>query len=143
MKLTIFLIILTGIISFAHSQEIITPDVPSTLQKTFKKSYPAITAAEWKQSGDSYTAVYYENQLERSITYNASGKVQLKEEQVTLAQLPTGILKYINENHADGTIRKARKITASGGKYSYSVSIKGMELLFDANGNYLRSSLDQ
>lgn len=140
MKLTILLILLTGIISFAHSQEMATPAVPSSIQKAFQKSNPAITAPEWKQSGDSYTAVYSENQLERSITYNASGKVQLKEEQVTLAQLPTGVIKYINENHADGTIKKARKIVKSGGKYSYSVSIKGMELLFDANGNYLNPS---
>ena len=140
MKTLLITSILTALVSLSNAQESKAPEIPSSIQKAFQKSNPAITAPEWKQSGDSYTAVYSENQLERSITYNASGKVQLKEEQVTLAQLPTGVIKYINENHADGTIKKARKIVKSGGKYSYSVSIKGMELLFDANGNYLNPS---
>jgi hypothetical protein len=140
MKTLIYILAIVGFISNSYAQELVKAEVPATIQKAFSRSYPKINNVEWKQTADSYTANYTENELERIVTYNAAGKQLQKEEQVTLTQLPTQTLKYINENHPDGNVKKARKITKAGGKSFYILNIKGLELIFDSAGKYLRPS---
>ncbi len=140
MKTLIYIMAIVGFISTSYAQDLVKAEVPATIQKAFSRSYPKINNVEWKQTADSYTANYKENELERIVTYNAAGKQQLREEQVTITQLPTTTLKYINDNHQDGTIKKASKITKKGGKSQYVVSIKGLDLVFDSGGNYLKPS---
>ncbi|MBK7028633.1 MAG: PepSY-like domain-containing protein [Bacteroidales bacterium] len=142
MKTLIYIMAIVGFISPSYAQDLVKAEVPATIQKAFSRSYPKINNVEWKQTADSYTANYKENELERSVIYNATGKQQQKEEQITLADLPTHTLKYINDNHPDGTVKKIKKVTKKSGKSIYVVSIKGLELLFDSGGNYMKPTLE-
>lgn len=136
MKTLIFLLAFAGILSNASGQVMATMDVPPTVQKAFTKMNPKATSADWQRNGYLYTANYTEDNLSRSVTYDAAGKFREKEMQISIGQLPTSALKYINDNHSDGVIKKAYKVTKMGGKTSYLVYVKDLELAFNADGKY-------
>jgi hypothetical protein len=140
MKNLLYILAFVGLSSISYAQVVGTIDVPAPVQKAFAKTNPKISNADWKQTGDSYSAFFRENDMERSITYAPNGKFQQKEEQVTIGKLPTETLKYINDNHPDKTIKKVWKITQAGGKTFYRVNLNDMELTFDSLGKYQLAS---
>jgi hypothetical protein len=137
MKTLILILTMFGLISVSHAQVQATDDVPIPVHKAFNKLNPKASNVEWGKNGEMFAATYWENGLERCVTYNSAGKLQQKEEQVSIGQLPTQTLKYINDFHQDGAVKKATKITRTGEKSVYLVTIKDMDLNFDANGNYM------
>jgi hypothetical protein len=140
MKTLLYILAFAGFISASYAQVLQPADVPTPVQKAFTRSNPKIDSVAWIQTGDSFLATFRDNQLEKSYMYNASGKLVQKEEQVSIGQLPTQALKYINDNIQDGYVRIAKKITKAGGKSYFLVNIKDMELNFDSGGKFLTSS---
>jgi hypothetical protein len=139
MKKLILLIAIIGIISGSYAQNISSGDVPSVVVKTFNRNNPKADAAEWTQVGEYFKATFASDNLIKSVTYDANGKLKFSELQVTLSQLPTPVLAYINQNYPGNVVSKSSKITTAKGKNSYFVKIKNSELAFDSQGNYLNS----
>ena len=50
-------------------------NVPTTIQASFKTSYPAVTVNSWYQSGDWYVARYVDNGQIKQVSYREDGKV--------------------------------------------------------------------
>lgn len=140
MKTLLYILAFVGFTTASYAQVLQPSDVPAQIQKAFARMNPKIDSVVWNQTGDSFLATYRGNDLEKSVTYDASGKFVQKDEQVSIGQLPTQVLKYINDNLQDGYVRTAKKITKKGGKSYFLVSIKDMELNFDSVGKYLGSS---
>jgi hypothetical protein len=139
MKKLILILAFAGIISGSYAQNISSSDVPPAVVKTFTRNNPRVDAAEWTQVGEYYKATFASDKLIKSVTYDATGKLKFSELQVTLSQLPTPVLAYINQNYPGNVVSKSSKITTSKGKNSYFVKIKDSELAFDSQGNYLNS----
>jgi hypothetical protein len=140
MKTLLYVLAFVGFISTSYAQVLQPAEVPTPVQKAFSRMNPKIDNVAWSQAGTSYLATFNDNHMEKSVSFNASGKFVQKEEQVSIAQLPTQALKYINDNLQDGYVRLAKKITKSGGKAYFLVSIKDMEINFDSGGKFLNSS---
>jgi len=137
MKTIVFLLAFAGILSKSNSQELASLAVPLPVQKAFSKANPSAPAIEWKQNGSLYIASYTKDQLMKSFTYNAQGKLLETEVQVTVGQMPTAALRYINEKHPDGLIKKVSRISETGRKTVYLVSMNDLDILFDAEGKFL------
>ena len=69
--------------------------------------------------------------------YDEAGKVKQSEMQVKISQLPTPILKYVNDNHPADVVKHSTKMTNAKGKSTYILKVKDLELVFDANGKYM------
>jgi len=137
MKKLIFMIAIMGMLSASYAQNLSPNDVPPVVSKAFVKSHAKITTIEWTKAGENYKANYVVDSLGRSVTYNVKGKVIETETQISVAALPTPVIKYINENYKDGYVKKSSKITNAKGKTMYSVKIKDLDLMFDVNGKLM------
>jgi len=141
MKKLILIMAMAGIIATSYAQSPESTDVPAVVVKSFTRSNPKADSVEWSKVGDYYKATYPVNKMNKSITYNASGKLKQTEMQVKISHLPTPVLKYINENYPGDIVKKSSKITTVAGKSTYAVKIKESELLFDSNGKYLKPTI--
>ena len=138
MKKLILLIAVVFMISSSYAQVLTLSEVPANVSKVFVKSHPKVTTVEWAKAGDNFKANYVVDSTDRSVTYNAKGKITETEKQISVAALPTLAIKYVNENFKDGYVKRSTQITNAKGKVTYNVKIKDVVLTFDSNGKYLK-----
>jgi len=138
MKKLILMLAIAGFITSSYAQNLMVSDVPAAVTKAFKKTHSRIDSVQWSKVDDSYKASYDVKKRSMSYTYNTSGKLLRTEKEITLADLPTSVLSYVNENHHGGPIQKSLKVTTSAGKSSYTVKLKDMDLAFDSKGTFVK-----
>ena len=69
---------------------------------------------------------------------DAQGNSIETEVEIELTQLPKGILDYIKIHYAGKQGKEGAKITDAKGTVTYEVEIKGMDLIFDYNGKFIK-----
>ena len=69
---------------------------------------------------------------------DAQANIIETEVEIELSQLPTGILDYVKNNYTGRKVKEAAKITDAKGTVTYEVEIKGMDLIFDNNGKFIK-----
>jgi hypothetical protein len=141
MKKLILLIAVVFMISSSYAQVLTLSEVPANVSKVFVKSHPKVTTVEWAKAGDNFKANYVVDSTDRSVTYNAKGKITETEKQISVASLPTSAIKYVNENFKDGYVKRSTQVTNAKGKVTYNVKIKDVVLTFDSNGKYLKPTV--
>jgi len=77
-----------------------------------------------------------------SALYDAKGILKETEIAVTPAELPAVITPYFKEHYKNSTIKETAKITRAGGEINYEIGIKGKDILFDANGKFIKEAKD-
>ena len=75
---------------------------------------------------------------EQSVLFNAQGSIIEKEIEIKISQLPNGVLDYVKTNYKGQSVIEAAKITDAKGKVTYEAEIKGMDILFDSNGKFIK-----
>jgi hypothetical protein len=137
MKKLILMLAIAGFIVSSYAQNLMVSEVPAVVTKAFNKTHKNIDTVQWSKVNDSYKACYDVKKKSMSYTYNTSGKLQLTEKEITLAELPTSVLSYVNDNYRGGPIKKSLKITTPSGKSSYMVKLKDLDLAFDSKGKFV------
>ncbi len=147
MKTALTLSALTALLFTAcgKTEPAATLAVPDVAKRAFEAAYPAVKDAQWKHDEDGFEAEWKVNGMQHAVVYDAKGTVLLTEEQVTEAQMPTTIAPYLAENHTGMAVVKVG-IEQKGGVTTYEVELdnggKELELLFDADGNYIGTEAD-
>ena len=139
MKYLVLLIILAAFITQAQAQKVNAKDVPAPVTNAFKVSHPTQKDIDWSKDGKNYEAEFDMNKEDVSITYDASGKLLDTEVEMEASALPASIQTYVENNYKEHEIREASKTTDFSGVLTYEAQVQGMDLIFDANGNFLRS----
>jgi hypothetical protein len=137
MKTLILMIAIMGLVSGSYAQNLMPADVPPAVVKSFTKTNPKVDQVEWSKTGDFYKATFADDKTGKAVYYDAAGKVKQSEMQVSISQLPTPILKYVNDNHPSDVVKLSSKVTNSKGKSTYRLKVKDSELVFDSNGKYM------
>jgi hypothetical protein len=137
MKKLILVLAIIGLAAGSYAQNLLPADVPQAVVKSFTKKNPKVEQVEWSKSGDFYKATFADENTGKSVYYDAAGKVKQSEMQVSISQLPTPVLKYVNDNHPSEVVKHSSKITNAKGKSTYVVKVKDSELFFDSNGKYM------
>jgi hypothetical protein len=57
---------------------------------------------------------------------------------IPVNDLPKSIAPYIKVHYNGAKIKEAGKVTDAAGKTMYEAEIKGKDLIFDENGNFLK-----
>ncbi len=137
MKKLIFVLAIIGLALGSYAQNLLPADVPEVVVKSFVKKNPKVEQVEWSKTGDFFKATFTDEDSGRSVYFDEAGKVKQSEMQVKVSQLPTPILKYVNDNHPTDVVKQSSKITTAKGKSTYLLKVKDSELVFDANGKYM------
>ncbi len=140
MKKVILLIAIVGFSVQAKAQRLMVKDVPAAVSSAFKKAQPSVKDVDWSKDGNDFEASYEVNKKSMSLTYGASGNLVETEVQISASDLPASVMIYVKKNHKEDEVKEASKITTSNGTITYEAQVKGMDLIFDNAGNYIKSA---
>jgi len=124
----------------ATAQKIDPSKVPDAVKASFAKKYPDVDRVKWEKEGDQFEAGFKDNDHSMAALFTADGALTESELTIPKASLPPSILAYVKKNYKGSPIKEAAKITKASGEINYEVEVKGMDRIFDANGNYIRSN---
>ena len=126
--------------SLAIAQKIQDKDVPVEVKTTFEKLYPNTKKIKWEKEQDHYEASFDLNKVDHSVLFDAKGNVLETEIEIEMKDLPKGVLEYIKANYAGKKVKEAAKITDDKGVVTYEAEIKGIDLLFDESGKFIKET---
>ncbi len=139
MKKIILLIAIVLYVTQLQAQKIIKANVPAEVKAAFHKAYPSIIDVKWSKDGKNFEAEYDANKVDMSNTYSADGTLIETEMEITASDLPKEVLEYLKNNYSGDKIKEASKITDSKGIVTFEAEVKGMDLIFNDIGNFIKS----
>lgn len=138
MKKSLILLALGASVSFASAQKLQNSEVPTSVKSAFQKLHPKATDVRWEKEKENYEASFDVNKVDNSVLFDAHGNLIETEVEIELSQLPRGILEYVKTHYADKTVKEAAKITNTKGDVTYEAEIKGMDLIFNSTGKFIK-----
>jgi len=125
----------------ACAQNINATKVPVVVMSAFQKQFKGVTA-KWEKENDKYEAGFTFKGATMSATYAVNGSLQETEVDIKVVELPATILTYLKEHYKGKTIKEGAKITKSDGSVNYEAEVAGKDVIFDANGKFLKEMKD-
>ena len=52
-------------------------------------------------------------------------------------------MEYVKKTYKEDEVKEASKITDANGTVTYEAEVKGKDLIFDSNGNFIKAIKDQ
>jgi len=138
MKKLILLLAIAGFFMQAHAQKLMATDVPTVVTDAFNKAHPSIKVVDWSLDGNYYEARYMTDKVYRSVTYDATGKLIETGEKIVVTSLPAPALEYLKINYTEEIVKETSKNTDANGIETYEAEVKGLDLIFDSEGNFVR-----
>jgi len=117
---------------------IFAADVPAAVKTAFAKKYPNITKVKWDKENENYEASFDLNKIDCSVLFDATGNIIETEMEIELNELPKGVLDYVKVHYAGKKAKEAAKITDMKETVTYEVELKGMDVLFDSGGKFIK-----
>jgi len=138
MKKILVLIIIVLIANFAVGQKLDVKDVPAAVTSSFNKLYPAVKDVKWGKEDADFEAEFDLNKIETSATFDSKGNLKEVESEIEVSALPQKVRDYVLKNYPDHKIKEASKIIDAKGIVTYEAEMKGMEVIFDSSGTFLK-----
>lgn len=117
-------------------------DAPIAAKTAFAKAYPNASKVKWEKEDGNYEVSFDDKGNEMSVIYNTKGVLQESEYELKVSELPAAVASYMKEHYKGITVKGAAKITKSDGSINYEAAIKGKDVLFDANGRFIKEAKD-
>ena len=133
------LIFAFGIVAFFGSSVVFAQkanNIPDVVKSALAKNYPSVKTVKWDKEDANYEASFKMNNLDHSILFDAKGGIL--ESEIAIKELPKNAMEYLNKNYPNQKIIESAKITDAKGVVTYEAEIKGKDLIFDANGKFLK-----
>ena len=125
------------------ARKIAASAVPSSLQATFAKSFPTANSAKWEKEKDGgYEVAFMEGDQKLTATYDAAGVWKETEKTIAVVSLPATVTKYVHEHSKGAKIKEAAELKMADGSTHYEAQVKGVDMIFDGDGNYLKSAME-
>ena len=135
-KLIVLLLVLIGVNCFA--QKIDASKVPAAVQAAFSKQFPGIKEVKWEIEKGNYEANFKQKNDKMAALFEADGKWLETETGIEVSALPAGAKEYIAKNYKGDKIKEAAKLKMANGDENYEAEVKGMDLIFDASGKFIK-----
>ncbi len=136
-KLLMVATLATSISLIACAQKLDASKVPAAVKGAFTKQYPGVTA-KWEKEDGKYEAGFKQGGNTMSATFEAGGAFTESEMDIKVAGLPAEASSYIKEHYKGKSIKEAAKITLANGAVNYEAEVDGKDVMFDANGKFLK-----
>jgi hypothetical protein len=140
-NLFILAIILDIVCLSACEQKLKESQVPAAVKAAFEREYPN-TKATWDKEDQGYEAEFKKDGKEMSVIIDGSGKIIETETMIAVTDLPAPISDYMSKHYSGMKVEEAAKIINANGDVTYEAEIKEKDVVFDANGNFLKEEKD-
>jgi hypothetical protein len=139
MKKTTLTIICGLAISAAFSQDLKAKDVPPVVKSALTHQFPKASKVSWEKEKGNFEANWGGRSGEdNSAQFTPAGNFVELVESTPVSSLPAKIAPYIGAHYNGAKIREAGRLTDAAGKHSLEVEIKGKDLIFDLDGNFVK-----
>jgi hypothetical protein len=139
MKKLIILLVFAAFITQVQAQKLMEKDVPASVTTAFAKEFPNMKDVDWSKDGSNYEASYDADKVDKSVTYDAYGKMIESEVGIMESALPAPVMEYVKKNHKGHKIKESARITEANGTIRYEAEVNGMDLIFDSKGKFIKS----
>lgn len=136
-KLIVAVLMLSGITCFARNINI--SKVPEPVKYTFYKNFPEVKEAKWEMEHGKYEANFEKDGQNQSALFDENGKWLETETHLDPRLLPAKVVMYVKNNYDGHKIKEAAKLTMPNGETMYEAEVKCMDLMFDANGKFIKA----
>lgn len=114
-------------------------NVPAPVKAALQKKYPEASKVTWETEKGNYEANWGGKSGEdHSVQFTPAGVFIEIVDAIPVNQLPKGVSVYVAAHYPNTKITEAGKVTDAKGNTSYEAEVKGKDLLFDKDGNYLK-----
>ena len=117
-------------------------NVPAVVKNANMKKYPESKTYHitWETEKGNYEANWGGKDGEaNSVTYTPSGAFVEIVKEIPESQLPNSVHSYIKAHYKNAKFGDVGKVLDAHGKTSYEVEINGKDVIFDENGNFVKS----
>ncbi|HEX7847027.1 MAG TPA: PepSY-like domain-containing protein [Chitinophagaceae bacterium] len=142
MRKIFFLPVLISFFIVACSQTLKETDIPVIVASTFKNLYPLATNNHWTKEKKGYEASFVNDNKDCSVVFDATGVVLETEVEIAETALPEAAQKYLAAKYPGVKIKETAIITDAKGTKTYEAEVKGNDLIFDAEGNFINKNND-
>ncbi|MGB4837849.1 MAG: PepSY-like domain-containing protein [Saprospiraceae bacterium] len=143
MKHLLILLVPILILSCNNEPKMQEKDVPATVKIALKALYPDVKKVKWENENGNYEAGFESMDSEYSVLLDANGSILETEIEINPDALPVQVKEYVDKNYDGQKIKEAAKITDAIGNITFEAEIKGKDLMFDSNGNFIKVGLKQ
>lgn len=140
-KVVIVLLLSSGVTLDASAQKLDALKVPAAVKASFAGKYPG-ASPRWEKEDGKFEAGFKQGSQSMSAVYEANGTMTESEISIKVAELPAAVLSYVKEHYKGAAIKEAAKITKADGTVNYEAEVNKMDVLFDANGNFIKEAKD-
>ena len=140
-KLLITMLLHAGVLLSASAQKLEASKVPAPVKETFAKKFPGVTPG-WENEKGKYEASFKSKGQSMSALFNADGSIVETEVGMKVSALPASVTAYVKEHYKGATIKEAAKITKADGTVNYEAEVNKMDVIFDADGKFLKEEQD-
>ena len=130
--ITIF-VVLISLVGTAQNN-----NVPSAIRTAFTKAFDNVSDVKWEKEGKSYEVSFVQNANKMSALIDMKGNILETETELKISSLSPQIINYIKDHYKGKELIGAAKIINAAGILNYEAAIKGKDILFDANGTFLK-----
>jgi len=113
-------------------------DVPAAVKNAFTQHFAGATKVKWEKEKANYEVNFVQGGHEMSALFNSAGTLEETEMEIKAAQLPSAVTSYVQQHYKGSKIKEAARITKGNGEVNYEAELKGMDVLFDASGKFLK-----
>lgn len=124
----------------ANAQENVK--APAAAKTAFEKKFTGAKKVKWEKEDGNYEVTFEQNGKEMSAIYTPKGVLQETEHAIKISELPVPVAAYMKAHYKGVAIKDAAKITKADGTVLYEAAIKGKDVVFDANGKFVKEAKD-
>lgn len=122
-----------------NAQDIKASQVPAVVKSALAKKYPKATKVSWEKEKGNYEANWGGKSGEdNSAVFTPSGDFVEIVKAIPVSDLPKAVAPYVKTHYNGAKIKEAGRVTDAAGKTMYEAEIKGGDLIFDENGNFIK-----
>jgi hypothetical protein len=140
-KLAVLLTVVAGGI-LMHAQKVQQKNIPQPVLSSLQKEFPQAKNIKWEKEKNNYEAGFQIKGEDHSVLFNTSGNVIETEVPINANALSIPIKQFILDKYPKQKIKEAARITDSKGVITYEAEINGRDIIFDADGKFLKEVKD-
>ncbi len=141
MKKRIFTSLMVASVSVS-AQKMDASKVPAPVKATFKKNFAGVKDAKWEKENGNYEANFQQNGSKMSATFDPVGIWLETENAVEISALPAAATAYLAKTYKGAKVKDAAKLKMANGETHFEAEVKGMDVIFDENGKFIKTQKD-
>lgn len=125
----------------ASAQKLKDAEVPAAAKAAFQKQFPN-TKAGWEKEKENYEVNFKKDGKVMSSVIDKNGAILETETDIAVSALPSSVRTYVKDHYKGAKIKEAAEIIRGNGEKNFEAEVGGKDVLFDANGKFLKEAKD-